>query len=397
MRPGVGPAPRLAAIDALRGLALLGIVQVNIQSFTWGCGEPLGYPQAGETTWYLLQAVFFEGKFYPIFAFLFGASLVLQARSRHRPRNGGNAPAPGAAVRRLLVLALLGLAHGLLLYCGDVLAAYALCGLLFLAIAPRRLAALIRFNRWCWAIAGASLIVPLALAAGSAGAAPRDQIPAATAFAHLVYCEAGFAGQLGQRAVDLLSQQVGSLPVFWPELIALFGLGAIAARLGWLQHPQRHAAVWRRAWRLGLALGLPCALAGAAWSLHRLRATPGLESGWDAVVAGLGSVLAAAYVGAAMRYFAQRGGTMPLRWLADAGRLSLTHYVGQSLAMALLLSGWGLGWGATASRGQLAALGLAIFAAQVVLGRWWLRRHSQGPLEALWRRAAYGPPQRAAD
>jgi len=396
MRPAVGPAPRLAAVDALRGLALLGIIEVNIQSFTWGCGEPLGYPQAGETAWYLLQAVFFEGKFYPIFAFLFGASLVLQARSRRRRHGDGSAAAARAAVRRLLVLALLGVAHGVLLYCGDVLAPYALCGLLFLALAPRRLGALIRFNRWCWAIAAASLLVPLVLAA-SAGAAPRDQIPAATAYAHLVYCEAGFAGQLGQRAADAVWQQVGSLPVFWPELIALFGLGAIAARLGWLQHPQRHAAVWRRAWRLGLSLGLPCALLGAAWSLHRLRATPGLESGWDGVVAGLGSVLAAAYVAAALPFFAARGDAAPLRWLADAGRLSLTHYVGQSLAMAALLSGWGLGWGAAASRGQLAALGLGIFAVQVVLGHWWLRRHAQGPLEALWRGAAYGHRQGAAD
>lgn len=388
---------RIVHIDALRGLALMGILQVNIQSFTWGSGEPLGYlpgtpaPRVGAALLYFLQATFLEGKFYPIFAFLFGAGLALQTRALHRRHAGDAVAALHAYRRRLAVLALLGVAHGLLLYSGDVLTAYALCGLLFVAVAPRRLKALARFNRWCWVVAAASLLVPLALAGAPVSAALAGRIPADVAYAHFVYCEAGYAGQLGQRALDELWQQVGSVPVFWPELLALFGLGVIAARLGWLQHPRRHPRVWRCALALGLALGLPCALLGAAMSLQRLYVAPGLDGGWDGVVSGLGGALAAAYVAAALRVFTQARAPRAMLWLADAGRLSLSNYVGQSLAMGALLSGWGMGWGADASRAQLAALGLAIFCGQLLLSRWWLRHHAQGPLEALWRRATYGP------
>jgi uncharacterized protein len=382
---------RIEIMDVLRGLGLAGIVQVNIQSYTWGAGDALGYlarpPEPGESVLYFLQATLFEGKFYPIFAFLFGAGMVLQMRNLQR-RLGADAAA--AMQRRLLVLFALGLAHGLLLYCGDVLSAYAACALVFALLAPARLRALGLFVRRSWALAALSLFVPLLAAIALDGVADPASIPASAVGAHDVYAHAGFLPQLRQRSADEAWQQATSVLTFWPQVVALFGLGALAARLGWLRHPERHGALWRRAWRIGLLAGLPLALLGAYLSVQRARLAPGADPQWDALAVGAGSLLAMAYVAAAVQVRGHPWARATYPWLACVGRLALTNYVLQSLLMAVLLSGWGLGLGATATRAQLAGLALLIFAGQVPLSRWILARFDQGPLEAIWRRCTYG-------
>jgi uncharacterized protein len=69
--------------------------------------------------------------------------------------------------------------------------------------------------------------------------------------------------------------------------------------------------------------------------------------------------------------------------------MPLTNYLLQSVAMAMLLPGWGLGLGARLGYAQLSVLAFAIFAAQTLLSRWWLACHTQGPLEAIWRAWTY--------
>ena len=76
-------------------------------------------------------------------------------------------------------------------------------------------------------------------------------------------------------------------------------------------------------------------------------------------------------------------------WLAPAGRMPLTNYLLQSVVMGALLSGWGLGWGATLARAELALLGIAIALVQIVLSRLWVAHFGSGPLETLWRRVTY--------
>jgi uncharacterized protein len=385
---------RVESIDALRGLALLGIAQINIQSFTWGAGEPLGYlaspPHGGESVLYFLQAALIEGKFYPIFGFLFGVGMALQMRKLRRLHPQDATAAEAAYRRRLMILLALGVGHGLLLFSGDVLSTYAACGLLFVAFAPARLRALLRLNTALWALAILSLLLPMAISAMLGTDPSPERIPDSVLDAHAIYTRGGYLAQLGQRALDEVWQQVGDIPTFWPQVLALFCLGVIAGRLGWVQHPGRHPRVWRRAALLGLGLGLPLSLAGAAMSVVRARTLPGAEGGWEAVLLGLGSLLSAAYVAAALRIFGQQWGAPLRRWLAAAGRLSLSNYVGQSVLMAALLSGWGLGLGAQASRAQLALMALAIFIVQALASRALLARFRQGPLEALWRRATYG-------
>ena len=69
--------------------------------------------------------------------------------------------------------------------------------------------------------------------------------------------------------------------------------------------------------------------------------------------------------------------------------MPLTNYLLQSVAMGALLSGWGLALALRLGYAETALLAVAIFAAQLVLSRWWLGRQAQGPVERVWRLWTY--------
>src|SRR5262249_50951907 len=126
----VAPAERIAAVDVLRGFALLGILTMNIVAFAWpfsGYEDPRysgGDTPANRAAWFVNQTVF-SAKMMTLFSMLFGAGLVLMAdRAAKR-----GASVRGVYYRRTLWLLLIGLVHGYLIWFGDILFFYAACGL----------------------------------------------------------------------------------------------------------------------------------------------------------------------------------------------------------------------------------------------------------------------------
>jgi uncharacterized protein len=169
-----------------------------------------------------------------------------------------------------------------------------------------------------------------------------------------------------------------------PSIIALMMTGALAQRAGWLRNAD--APAWRRAALIGLIVGLPAALAYGSWAVMHAELEPSLSI--HPVALALHAIsLVLAFLYAAL--FLRRAPDSVVAWLAPAGRMPLTNYLLQSVAMALLLTGWGLGLAAQLGYAQLSVLAIAVFAAQTLLSRWWLARHAQGPLEALWRAWTY--------
>jgi len=390
---------RIEVVDALRALALAGILQVNIQSFAWGAGDPLGFfaapPGALDAAVHLLIGTFVSTKFLSIFAFLFGLGFALQWRSLRRRAPADDARA--AYRRRLRFLLALGMVHGVLLYFGDILAAYALVGFLLLRYADRRPAALVAAARAWWLGFAALTLASTAAIEASRRAFPPDEDPArvpAWALERLaVYTQGGYLEQIAPRVADYLSI-LGTMAVLGvPQITALFLLGAIAGRLGWLARPDRHARLWRAAFRLGAA-ALPFAAVGAWLNFVSMRDSPGDPSGIGPALQSFGAFAACLYVATVVRLRQTPSMRRLIAWLAPAGRMPLTNYIAQSVAMGLLLSGWGLGLGASASRAELALLALLIVAVQLAASRAWIGRFGQGPLEALWRRATYGAPRR---
>lgn len=127
----VAAARRIDSLDAIRGFAVLGILIMNIHSF----GLPMaayfnptvagGFEGANRWIW-VIEHLFADLKFMSIFSMLFGAGVVLFT-SRIEARGGS---ALGLHARRMAWLLLIGLLHGYLLWLGDILVLYALCGLM---------------------------------------------------------------------------------------------------------------------------------------------------------------------------------------------------------------------------------------------------------------------------
>ena len=383
-------------IDALRAFALAGILVVNIQSFVWGAGEPLGYFSDESTDvdvivhW--LLSTFVASKFIALFAFLFGLGCALQIRALRRA-GASLAEARGTYRRRLFFLLAVGILHGVLLYFGDVLTIYALCGFLLLRHVAQRPAQLARATRRWWI---AFVVVTIAGGVFAFVAQPYwvgDIDPQAIAEDSLrsfeVFTTGSYVEQLPWRAAEYLELQVSILIFAVPQIMALFTLGLLAGRLGWLTRPGRHSLIRRWALRAG-AVALPVAVLGGWLSTTSLLVTPGTPSTIGAALVTLSTPLAAWYVAAAMSWWRSRRGQAALRWLAPAGRMPLTNYLLQSLVMGALLSGWGAGLGGRLNHAQLAGIAILVVGVQWLLSRWWIGRFKLGPVEALWRRATYG-------
>ena len=204
-----------------------------------------------------------------------------------------------------------------------------------------------------------------------------------------VYTQGGYLEQIGPRMADYQSI-LGTMAILGvPQIMGLFLLGAIAGRLGWLARPGSHARLWRAALWLGVA-ALPFAAAGAWLNFVTMRDSPGDPSAIGYALQNVGAFVACLYVATLVRLQQRPSMRRLIAWLAPAGRMPLTNYIMQSVVMGLLLSGWGLGLGASLGRAELALLALLIAAAQLAASRAWIGRFGRGPLEALWRRATYG-------
>ena len=156
----------------------------------------------------------------------------------------------------------------------------------------------------------------------------------------------------------------------FPRTIGLFLLGAFAWRTGILQNPPRRL----------LSIAAPCIGLGAALIL----------SGAEA----LGTILLALGYGAAIIGFAnlERGKAL-LGWAAPLGRMAFTNYLAQSLIFGWIFYGYGLGLFGRLGVAHALAIGIAVYAGQVLFSAWWLRRYRYGPVEWLWRTLMYGAPQ----
>jgi uncharacterized protein len=387
-------ARRDPLIDALRAFALFGILQVNIQSFLHGAGDPLGYflepPRALDTAVYLLVGTFVSVKFIGLFAFLFGLGFALQMR-KLRQRYGRDG-ARDHYRRRLAFLLAVGIAHGTLLYYGDILTTYALAGFVLVLYSEARPARLLRATRNFF-IGHAVLAVLLLVAGewarrslpadGSGGAVP----PAVTEYFGTMVAGGWFA-QLPLRVDNYLALLGTSVMTGMPFILCLFTLGALAGRLGWLTHPGRHRRLWRAALPVGVA-GLVLSALGTWLNYRAMLYSPGDPPTWGYLLQGFGFPALALYLAWIVALRDAPWLRWSIAWLAPAGRMPLTNYLMQSLILGVLLTGWGLGWGAWLGRIELALLALVIVVLQIAASRWWMRRFAQGPVEVLWRRVTY--------
>ncbi len=384
-----GSTVRDERIDALRGFALMGILLVNIQSFLYGATNPIGYLAADaavpDRIVFFSTAAFVNLKFMPLFAMLFGAGFsLLYAKLQTMT------PAPREIYRRrMLFLFVFGVLHGIFFYFGDITQMYAVAGLVLLLYVDRDVAGIGRAARNWWI--GAAVFTTALLALVSALLTSPVEYADEVRLNFEVFSAGSYLEQLPVRIGEFRDLIIGNF-IGLPLTVALMLTGMLAQRAGWLQ--QRDARAWRTASALGLLVGLPAALLYGYWLLSDAEALGFSMTPLASTVPMMLSVALSFFYASA---FVRRA---PHRWvalLAPAGRMPLTNYFVQSVAMGALLSGWGLALGPRLNYWQTALLALMIFSAQLLLSRAWLSRMKQGPLEALWRAWTYrGLPLSAA-
>ncbi|MGC5015357.1 DUF418 domain-containing protein [Streptosporangium sp. DT93] len=389
---------RIDAVDALRGFALFGIVVVNITYLASGyrmaglAAPTFSAPLDWGTRW--VVSVFFENKFYLLFAFLFGYSFTLQIDSAHR---AATAFVP-RFLRRLGGLLLLGVVHGVLLFPGDILATYAVMGLVLLVvrrITPR--AAMIAAVALTVALAaGVLLLAGLAVLGADASKAVTENAAEAALSDRALHGSASMIiGEHVHRLAKILL-----LRVFFqgPTVLAACLVGMALGKLRLLSDLSGYTATLRRLQWVGFTAGFAGALvyAHSTWSggghaYHLLGQSVNLVTA---------PLLAAAYAATLLRLLPARPGLTGL--LAPPGRLALTNYLGQSLIGSLIFTGYGLSLVDMLGPFPAVSIGVGVFVVQAAWSRRWSRRHRYGPVEWLlrwftnWQRPSRSPAATAA-
>jgi uncharacterized protein len=414
----VGVGERIQSVDVLRGFSLLGILVINIYFFALPGGvyfDPTiagGFAGINLLTW-KVSHLFFLQKMMAIFSMLFGAGLVLM---HNRAETVGQS-FRGVYYRRILWLLIFGLAHGYLLWHGDILFTYAICGLLLYLFRKRSPRALI-----IWAViflffgvlmqVGSSMQFERlraaaqeieSVAASGQEITPEQHtvlqvweetksyfVPVPSEVTEEVEAYRGdFFRVVSFRAPETLMMQTQALffMVFWRAMgLMLLGMGLM--KLG-VFSGKRSAAFYIACVIAGYGVGLPLALHGANGLIaHNFDFIYGFKIGYHfnyvaGVLVGLG------HVGLVMLVF--RAGL--LAWLtgrlAAIGRMALSNYLLHTIICTTIFYGYGLGLFNRIERFGLMGFVLAIWILQLIISPVWLKHFRFGPAEWLWRSLTY--------
>ena len=391
--PAPPPVQRIPALDALRGVAVIGIVGMNVLAFALPSPayyNPLNFGGVGAADYWVWLAsfVFIEDKFRTLFAMLFGTGcLILLEKGGARPWR--------AHYARMIVLFAIGIVHATLLASNDVLRSYALAGLALPLLAGLSARALL-------AVGTGLVVVHLALGLTAFGSAMTDFYQQQSGTDALLFVERQFGSDpaaiaalleqgregLGERIVRRslgIPAQLTTLLAALPLNLAAMAFGMGLWKAGMLKGQWRTFHLQRLA--AGCALvALPGLLALAAWLVD--EGFPAALAGPVALVisAPFDTLLGIAYAALAMAFLGQDKGFA--RRLGAAGRLSLTNYLMTSVVLSAIFAPWGLGLFGEVSRWQAFTLGLIPMAAMLAWSPLWVMRLGQGPLERLWRSGA---------
>ncbi|MEU3855233.1 DUF418 domain-containing protein [Streptomyces sp. NPDC029554] len=367
----------------MRGFALLGILLVNapVIAGAYDLGSQPGAAFADRLTAWLVTALF-TGKFYLLFSFLFGYSFTLQMRTADRD----GSPFAGRHGRRLMGLFLLGLAHAVLLYPGDILMTYAVLGLVLFAARGLRTRTALRV---------AALLVlfltAIFLAVGILALTLDDPgHSTTTAAARTAAAYRGDPASVILTNIRMYRDALGGAVLYSGHLLAAFLVGLAAGRHGLLEwRDDRARKATRRLMVIGALIGVPgsvftamCAYRPLDSRFHYLGQAANILTA-PALAAAYGCVLLTLRQG--------RYGPLLRRVLGPAGRMSLSNYLAQSLFLVFVFTGYGLGWYGGVGPALLTGGCLVLYALQLACSAWLMARFRYGPAELLLRRITVGP------
>ena len=392
----VAEKERIVSIDVLRGFALLGILPMNIQSFSMiGAAylNPTAYGDLHGVNYlvWLLSHLLADEKFMTIFSMLFGAGILLM--TSHIEAAGKRSAA--LHYRRMGWLILFGVAHAYLLWSGDILFTYGMCGLAVYLC--RKLPPRILVTAGLLTIAVASVVLT-AYGARSLHWSPTQLqeareyfwMPAPAMVAkELVAYRGSWSAQMAFRVPDSVQMETLFFAAFsfWRAAgLMLIGMGLF--KLGVFSGKTSPRAYWTMI-AGALAVGLPVTLYGtqriiaSGWDFRYSFFCGAEYNYWASLLVSMG------WVGTVM-LATKSAALLPLtKRLAAVGRMAFTNYILHTIICTSTFYGYGLGLFGKVERVWQFAIVLAIWLIQLIVSPIWLRYFVFGPLEWLWRSLTY--------
>jgi uncharacterized protein len=383
---------RINSIDLIRGFAVLGILLMNITSFSQvGIAylNPLvgaGYEGSNLLLWDF-NWLFSDMRFMNIFSMLFGAGVIIFSTNLEVK---GKKAWP-VHFRRMFLLLGFGLAHAYFIWAGDILVAYSICGIFVFLLRNKSIKTL-------GILASIMFVIPVILSVITWFGVPPAELVDIFAFYTPSQAEIdaevqAMLGSYREQTAERINQAIELQTfIFWTEIFwrasALMLLGMILYKTGVLSG-DRSEEFYKKLALIGIPIGLIISGVG----LYLVKA-----SDWNgAYVMTIGAKFN--YVGSlplSLGYIAlmilvnKRGYFSGLQSrLMSAGRMAFTNYIFMSVCGMMVFYGVGLGLIMTFERWQMMLLTMAIWVVILLMSPIILTRFKQGPLEKFWRYLTY--------
>ena len=388
----VQPKERINEIDIVRGIALFGILMVNMSFFKYPVffdRYPTSFPPGSDQFFAWFIQIFFTGKFYAIFSFLFGLGFYI---FMERVEAKGLELVP-LYKRRLLALLAFGSVHLFLVWSGDILFTYAIVGFLLLSFRNKSIDSI---RKWIISLFVVSLILNflfgLISGVGEMFAGDKyalimeDMIYGAIP----VYLEGSLTELIGFRLINEVPYVFIGLIAWVPAVLAFFLCGLYVGKSGIVKNIPGNIPLLRRVRNYGLPVGFTIML------IYVLIESGVLPVGILLRPALLGATNYAAsififpaYVSLIVLAAQTEFWKKILSPVAAAGRMALTNYLTQTLICVTIFYGFGFGLYGSVSATQGVLIVITIYLLQVIWSNLWFRKFRYGPMEWFWRTLTY--------
>ncbi|MBN1931529.1 MAG: DUF418 domain-containing protein [Desulfobacterales bacterium] len=367
---------RIWVLDSIRGVAILGILWVNMSMRT----DPVQIIAMQQPNEWLNWLIIFTGerKFRALFAFLFGFGFALQFR---RSQEKNNLFFVDTYVRRLELLLLFGVFHIVFWWIGDILAMYAVLGFILLKFRKIKSDFILLISAICF-------IIPIFIELLGISFVNKDTLAQDIKSAYLVYGYGSFFEITIKRIYDFYSFYFWSLLMSAPRVFAMMLLGVYFERKGFLYKIKENLIFWKKLMIWGLIIGVP---GNMVYAFYRINPEP---AELFKFIAKVGHVFGAPAL--CFAYLAILAILSQMEWIKNflksigaIGRMSLTSYLLHSFICVFVFYGYGLGFFGQVNIFQSVGLTFAIFMAQIVFSNMWFRHFLFGPLDWLWRWGTY--------
>lgn len=381
---------RIFEIDGIRGFALLGILMMNIMSFAGpdiddsfsGTRSEIYTGFWNELSLFLINT-FVTANFYTMFSFLFGLGFYIFLSRAEKKKQSTSV----LFLRRIGLLLIFGLLHGILLWYGDILWTYAITGLFLLLF--------YKFKPKVNLIIAVSLLVimTIMIILSVAAAYMMEMYNSGTGLEtegfvfslHMTetILNGSYGDLVSMNAIILGLSAAGAIFVI-PNVLAMFLLGLYAGQKGYFNNLRKSLGLLKKVAVIGIGIGLPVKIFTGYLTTYQSHDDVFVQLAQLSSTIG-GPLMSLGYIAALALILLKLPKLVSL--LQPVGQMALTNYIGQTVIMLVIFYVFGLFNSVNAV--WFIPIAIGVFILQLLLSHFWMKYFSYGPLEWLWRSFTY--------